>query len=90
MNENYQDLANEIIAQAARDYERALIKEREGKLERKEIEEFFTGPYFNALTTLDGPARLWSESKRQLPEIITRWFLIRKTKRYKPNNKDTL
>lgn len=56
MNENYQDLANEIVAQAARDYERALIKEREGKLERKEIEEFFTGPYFNALTTLDGPA----------------------------------
>ena len=41
MNENYQDLANEIAAQAARDYERALIKEREGKLERKEIEEFF-------------------------------------------------
>lgn len=55
MNENYQDLANEIVAQAARDYERALIKEREGKLERKEIEEFFTGPYFNTLTTLDGP-----------------------------------
>ena len=56
MNENYQDLANEIIAQAARDYERALIKEREGKLERKEIEEFFTGPYFNTLTSLDGRA----------------------------------
>ena len=56
MNENYQDLANEIVAQAARDYERALIKEREGKLERKEIEEFFTGPYFNTLTILDGPA----------------------------------
>ena len=56
MNEKYQDLANEIVAQAARDYERALIKEQEGKLERKEIEEFFTGPYFNALTTLDGPA----------------------------------
>ena len=56
MNENYQDLANEIVAQAARDYERALIKEREGKLERKEIEEFFTGPYFNTLTTRDGRA----------------------------------
>lgn len=56
MNENYQDLANEIVAQAARDYERALIKEREGKLERKEIEEFFTGPYFNTLTSLDGRA----------------------------------
>ena len=56
MNENYQDLANEIVAQAARDYERALIKEREGKLERKEIEEFFTEPYFNTLTTLDGQA----------------------------------
>lgn len=56
MNENYQNLANEIVAQAARDYERALIKEREGKLERKEIEEFFTGPYFNTLTSLDGRA----------------------------------
>lgn len=56
MNENYQDLANEIVAQAARDYERALIKEREGKLERKEIEEFFTGPHFNTLTSLDGRA----------------------------------
>lgn len=56
MDENYQDLANEIVAQAARDYERALIKEREGKLERKEIEEFFTGPYFNELTSLDGRA----------------------------------
>lgn len=56
MDENYQDLANEIVAQAARDYERALIKEREGKLERKEIEEFFTGPYFNTLTSLDGRA----------------------------------
>ena len=56
MNENYQDLTNETVAQTARDYERALIKEREGKLERKEIEEFFTGPYFNTLTTLDGPA----------------------------------
>lgn len=49
-------MANEIVAQAARDYERALIKEREGKLERKEIEEFFTGPYFNTLTSLDGRA----------------------------------
>lgn len=79
MNENCQDLANEIVAQAARDYERALIKEREGKLERKEIEEFFTGPYFNMLTTLDGPA-LMERIKKTIARNNYKMVLNKKNK----------
>ena len=54
MDNMYQELANAIVIQAAKDYEEALIKEHQAKKDRKEIEEFFTGDDIKVYTSVDG------------------------------------
>ena len=60
----YQELANQIVFNAAQDYRNALkrlncrnlsetTRDQVNKL-RKECERFFTGSWIKALTTLDG------------------------------------
>lgn len=56
MEAMYQNLANAIVIQAAKDYEEALIKEHRLKKERKEIEKFFTGDDIKEYTSVDGIA----------------------------------
>lgn len=50
----YQNLANTIVIQAAKDYEDALIKEHQWRNERKDLEEFFTGDHIKNYTSVDG------------------------------------
>lgn len=62
--ENYQELANEIILQAVKDFKpayRRLQKHPNDKLAQnrtREITGFFCSEYFSALSDLDGPALL--------------------------------
>lgn len=59
--DNYHDLANAIIIQAANDYMRVLRKgsgmmiDSTGRkfVDRKELEKFFYGSWFGVLTTAD-------------------------------------
>lgn len=50
----YELLANAVIAQAAADYRKALIKQKEYNTQVEELERFFTGEIFNNFTNLDG------------------------------------
>lgn len=56
METMYQNLANAIVIQAAKDYEDALIKEHQWKRERKDLENFFTGDDIKVYTSVNGPA----------------------------------
>lgn len=57
---NYENLANAIILQAAKDYRMALKcltvnpKDKEALADRSEIERFFRSQWFSALTSVDG------------------------------------
>ena len=51
----YQLLANGIIKQAARDYQRLLCYKSVEEASIKECQDFFNGDYFRTLTKLDGP-----------------------------------
>lgn len=72
MDDNYQDLANAIVVQAAKDYKWALKKLLESPDDLKaknrllEIEVFFRSDYYRLLTDLDGEmliAKLKQEDK---------------------------
>lgn len=59
MVDNYQLLANAIVKQAARDYERALVMDHinstnETRGAIKELERYFTGNLIKLHTKLDG------------------------------------
>ena len=62
--DNYKALANAIIVQAARDFRpayRRLKNHPNDKLAQdtvREITQFFCSQYFQALTSIDGPALL--------------------------------
>ena len=64
MDENYQALANAIILQAVKDFRAAhrrlkrFPNDRAAQSEVRSITKFFCSQYFNALSTLDGPALL--------------------------------
>ena len=63
---NYERLAFAIILQAVKDYRRAVHNENMGVV--KECERFFTGSWFEALTTLPGTVileKLRKESESQ-------------------------
>jgi len=69
MNENWVNLSNAVVLQAARDYREARGKlkknprDKEAKLMIADCEEFFRSGWFMAFTDLDGKALL-----RQLKE----------------------
>ena len=56
----YEDLANAIVLQAAKDYRKALKtlrvypKSRSAKADRDELERFFRSPWYARLTSVDG------------------------------------
>lgn len=58
----YEDLANAIVLQAAKDYRKALKtlrvypKSRSAKADRDEPERFFRSPWYACLTSVDGEA----------------------------------
>ena len=64
MDENYQNLANAIILQAVKDFRAAYRRlkrfpnDRAAGSEVRDITKFFCSQYFEALSTLDGPALL--------------------------------
>lgn len=55
----YEELANAIVAQAAKEYKEALKrlkrnpKDRQGLRDKAEIETFFYSDWYGCLTTLD-------------------------------------
>ena len=55
----YQLLANGIIKQAARDYQRLLCHKSVEEASIKECQDFFNGDYFRTLTKLDGPTLMY-------------------------------
>jgi hypothetical protein len=60
MVDNYQLLANAIIAQAAVDYRKVLVDEhcgstQESKSKLRELKKFFHGETIKLYTTLNGP-----------------------------------
>ena len=55
LTENYEDLANNIIIQAVKDYIRALRSKRDDRDDRiRELEKFFRSEWFRVLTKVDG------------------------------------
>ncbi len=56
----YEDLANAIVLQAAKDYRKTLKtlrmhpKSRSAKADRDELERFFRSPWYASLTSVDG------------------------------------
>ena len=64
MDESYQNLANAIILQAVKDFRAAYRRlkrfpnDRAAGSEVRDITKFFCSQYFEALSTLDGPALL--------------------------------
>lgn len=49
----YEDLANAVVFQAVKDYRQALRRKGHNPL-RQELECFFSSPWYNQLTLLDG------------------------------------
>ena len=74
---DYQLLANVIIKQAARDYQRLLCHMSVEGASIKECQNFFNGDYIMTLTRFDGPTlmhRLEAEAKKYNYD----WEAIRK------------
>lgn len=71
MDRNYEDLANAIVLQAAKDYREALNKLKEepentgAKLMKVEVESFFRSSWYKELTSLD-PELLIKEFKEEI------------------------
>lgn len=69
---NYENLANAIVFQAAKDYRKALRKykrqpeNKSAKSEIREIERFFRSNWYRTLTDLDGEMLI----KRLREELI--------------------
>ena len=56
---DYQLLANVIIKQAARDYQKLLCHMSVEGASIQECHNFFNGDYFRTLTKLDGPTLMY-------------------------------
>ena len=62
-----QELLNAVVLQAVKDYQEALVEQRNADRKVKELEKFFTGDYFEPFSKLDGPT-LMASVKQQLIE----------------------
>lgn len=71
MDRNYEDFANAIVVQAARDYHEALKilkrnpKNSEAKYTKVEVERFFFSSWYKVLTNLD-PVYLLERLKEEI------------------------
>ena len=71
MDRNYEDLANAIVVQAARDYREALEilkrnpKNSEAKYTKMEVERFFLSSWYKVLTNFD-PEFLLEKLKEEM------------------------
>lgn len=71
MDRNYEDLANAIVLQAAKDYREALNKLKEepentgAKLMKIDVESFFRSSWYERLTSLD-PEILLEQLKEEI------------------------
>ena len=71
MNSNYDNLANAIVLQAAKDYRKALRTlslnphNRSAQYERRSIEQFFRSGWFGVLTSID-PEMLITKLKTEV------------------------
>jgi len=71
MNDNYYNLANAIVLQAAKDYRKALHtlsrypNNRSALYERRRIEQFFRSGWFGVLTSID-PEMLITKLKAEV------------------------
>ena len=74
---DYQLLANVIIKQAARDYQRLLCHMSVEGAYIKECQNFFNGDYFSTLTKLDGPT-LMHKLEEEAKKYKYDWVAIRK------------
>ncbi len=55
MNPTYQELSGAIVKQACKDYRSALtLSSSAGKAETEALEAFFTGPWFEQLSDING------------------------------------
>ena len=74
---DYQLLANVIIKQAARDYQKLLCHMSVEGASIKECQNFFNGDYFSTLTKLDGPT-LMHKLEEEAKKYKYDWVAIRK------------
>ena len=73
----YQLLANGIIKQAARDYQKLLCHMSVEGASIKECQNFFNGDYFRMMTKLDGPT-LMHQLEDEAREYKYDWEAIKK------------
>ena len=73
----YQSLANGIIKQAARDYQKLLCHISVEGASIKECQNFFNGDYFRMMTKLDGPT-LMHQLEAEAREYKYDWEAIKK------------
>ena len=73
----YELLANAVIAQAAEDYRKALIKQKKYNIQVEELEHFFTSEKFNVFTNLDGTELM----KKIHAEVIENHYDLKSIKR---------
>ena len=73
----YQLLANCIIKQAARDYQKLLCHMSVEGASIQECQNFFNGDYFSILTKLDGPT-LMNQLEAEARKYKYDWVAIRK------------
>ena len=74
---DYQLLANVIIKQAARDYQKLLCHMSVEGASIKECQNFFNGDYFRMMTKLDGPT-LMHRLEAEVRKYKYDWVAIRK------------
>ena len=73
----YQLLANCIVKQAARDYQKLLCHMSVEGASIKECQNFFNGDYFGTLTNLDGPT-LMHQLEAEAKKYKYNWAAIKK------------
>ena len=74
---DYQLLANVIIKQAARDYQKLLCHMSVEGASIQECQNFFNGDYIRTLTKLDGPT-LMHQLEAEARKYKYDWVAIRK------------
>ena len=83
-DENYEDLANAIIKQAAMDYQKALINAKKWNDEVGKLERYFNGDDIKVLTKVDGP-KLADMLKQEVIDCHYSMAAIRKSREKKNN-----
>ena len=73
----YQSLANGIIKQAARDYQKLLCHMSVEGSSIKECQNFFNGDDFRMMTKLDGPT-LMHQLEEEAKKYNYNWSVIKK------------